>query len=104
MPETEVPPSPVRRRLPPDARRLLRTIDDELCAHGQIMRGALAELAEVRRRRAELIDMESALVVALEARVRRIDDLLDDRLAVEGEAGGAPTLRRRPDPRPDAVR
>ncbi|MGY2129563.1 hypothetical protein [Blastococcus sp. SYSU DS0617] len=104
MPETEVPPSPVRRRLPPDARRLLRTIDDELCAHRQIMRGALAELAEVRRRRAELIDMESALVVALEARVRRIDDLLDDRLAVEGEAGGPPSLPRRRDPRPDAVR
>lgn len=102
MPETEVPPPAVRRRLPPDARRLLRTIDDELCAHGQLVRGALAELAEVRRRRAELIDMESALVVALEARVRRIDDLLDDRLAVAGSGDGAPSPRL-PDPLPDAV-
>lgn len=96
MPETQIPPSAVGRRLPPDARRLLHDIDDELCAHGQIMRGALAELAEVRRRRAELIDMESAIVVALEARARRIDDLLDDRLAVVGECGGPLSLQRKP--------
>ena len=65
---------------------------------------ALAELAEVRRRRAELIDMEAALVVALEARARRIDDLLDHRLAVAGEGSGAPCAGRPLVPAPDPVR
>ncbi|MGY1839436.1 MULTISPECIES: hypothetical protein [unclassified Modestobacter] len=64
-------------------------IDAELRALGSVTRSALGELHEVRRRQAELVDMEAALVVAIEARSRRIDCLLDERLLALAEGGRA---------------
>ena len=50
-------------------------------------RDALGELTEVRRRQSELADLEAELVVAIELRSRRIDDVLDKRLRAVHGAG-----------------
>ncbi|MGY1669144.1 hypothetical protein [Geodermatophilus sp. SYSU D00710] len=55
-------------------------IDACLRALHTVVRDARAELAEVRGRQSELADMEAALVMAIQVRSRRIDDLLDERL------------------------
>jgi hypothetical protein len=60
--------------------RRVTAIDAELRALREVTWGASSELAEVRRRQAELVDMEAALLVAIDLRRRRIDDLLDQRL------------------------
>ena len=62
--------------------RRMTAIDAELRSLRDVMRGASGELTEVRRRQAELFDMEAALLVAIDVRMRRLDDLLDQRLHV----------------------
>ena len=62
--------------------RRMTAIDAELRSLRDVMRGASGELTEVRRRQAELFDMEAALMVAIDVRMRRLDDLLDQRLHV----------------------
>lgn len=63
----------------PPRRATATAIDAELRALCDVIRGASRELVEVRRRQAELCDMEAALVVAIDVRMRRVDDLLDQR-------------------------
>lgn len=82
--------------LPP---RRATAIDADLRTLCEMIRSASHELAEVRRRQAELFDMEAALVVAIDVRMRRVDDLLDQRCEVHGVDGrgvpGAPASRAR---------
>ena len=66
----------------PTPRRAVRPIDAEVHALRQVTRAAMAELEEVRRRQSELLDMEAALLVAIDVRNRRMDALLDARLRV----------------------
>ncbi|WP_116452300.1 hypothetical protein [Blastococcus litoris] len=68
--------------MPAFPRRRLNAIDSELRALCEVVRGALGELDEVRRRQSELSDMEAALAVAIDVRRRRIDELLDERSEV----------------------
>ncbi len=70
--------------------RRVTAIDAELRALSEVISGALGELTAVRRRQAELVDMEAALVVAVDVRMRRMDDLLDQRLQAV-LADGRPT-------------
>ncbi len=74
--------------MPEFAPRRVTAIDAELRALRDVTRGALGDLSEVRRRQAELVDLEAALVVAIEARTRRMDDLLDQRLQAVLAGGG----------------
>jgi hypothetical protein len=60
--------------------RRVTAIDAELRALRDVIAAASTELAEVRCRQADLVDMEAALVVAIEVRARRMDDLLDQRM------------------------
>ena len=69
-------------------------IDADLRALGAVVRDAQRKLVEVRRRQRELADVEAELVVAVELRVRRIDDMLDERLHAVRDAGEL--LRPRP--------
>ena len=73
--------------MPEPHRRREKAIDAELHILSSLTRGAVSELTEVRRRRAELIDMEAALVVGIDARLQRIDALLDERLSA-GKVNG----------------
>lgn len=73
--------------------RRLAALDAELRTHCDVIRGASRELAEVRRRQAELVEMEAALVVAIGVRLERVDELLDQRCQVAGtllRPAGAP--------------
>jgi hypothetical protein len=75
------------------APRSVAAIDADLRALQAIRRDALRELAEVRRRQSELADLEAELVVAVELRSRRIDDVLDERLRADpGAAGRLPAF------------
>ncbi len=67
--------------------RGLTTIDAHLRALQAVRRDARIELAEVRRRQAELAEFEAELVVAIEVRSRRIDDVLDERLRSVADSG-----------------
>lgn len=74
--------------MPQSPRRRLHAIDAELRAHRDVTLAAVAELAEVRRRQAELHDMEAALVMTIDVRRRRMDGLLDQRLDTVVSGGG----------------
>ncbi|MGY1707411.1 hypothetical protein ACI79C_22850 [Geodermatophilus sp. SYSU D00697] len=74
--------------MPGSSSRSVAAIDADLRALGATRRAAEAELAEVRRRQGELVHREGDLVVAVDLRARRIDDLLDERLRALG--GGRP--------------
>ncbi len=67
--------------------RSVAAIDADLRVLHATRRDALGELTEVRRRQSELADLEAELVVAIELRSRRIDDLLDERLRALHGAG-----------------
>ncbi|MGY1709317.1 hypothetical protein ACI8AC_07365 [Geodermatophilus sp. SYSU D00758] len=70
------------------SRRSVAAIDADLHDNRTVRRAALTELAVLRRRQAELADIEAELVVAVGLRGRRIDALLDERLgAVREDAG-----------------
>jgi hypothetical protein len=60
--------------------RRIDAIDADLLSYCSFRRDANNELAEVRRRQAELAELEAALVVALETRADLADRLLDERL------------------------
>lgn len=62
--------------------RPLPAIDAALEARASILVDIQGELAEVRRRRAELVELEGSLLIAAAAQTRRIDRLLDERLRV----------------------
>ncbi len=65
-------------------------IDADLRALCTSRGDAQRELADVRRRLSELTDLEAELVVAIDVRARRIDDVLDERLRVLREVGEGP--------------
>ncbi len=71
-------------------------VDQRLRVLSHVVADARAELAEVRRRQSDLADTEAALVVAIEVRSRRVDDLLDERLRAAAPARRA--ARRAPVP------
>lgn len=60
--------------------RLASDIDAQLRVCSSARQAAQAELTEVRRRQAELAELEVQLLVAIEVRYRRADRLLDERL------------------------
>lgn len=66
--------------------RSTAAIDADLRAMCATKRDAQRELAEVRRRQRELADLEAELVVAIDVRSRRIDDVLDERLQAHPDA------------------
>ncbi|MGY1737289.1 hypothetical protein [Geodermatophilus sp. SYSU D00684] len=73
-------------------------IDNRLRALHSVVEDARTELDEVRRRQAELADMEAALLATIDARCRRLDDLLDERLRAgadvrEGDRTGSGAAR-----------
>jgi hypothetical protein len=79
--------------------RSVAAIDAELRVLRDVCSGARGELAEVRRRQSELADLEAELVVSMELRSRRIDDVLDERLRAvhgAGEALRSPRLAPHP--------
>jgi hypothetical protein len=63
--------------------RTTAAIDADLRALCGIRRDAQRELADVRRRQRELLDLEAELVVAIDVRSRHMDDVLDERLRAE---------------------
>ncbi len=74
--------------------RSTAAIDADLRALCTTKRDAQRELAEVRRRQRELTDLEAELVVAIDVRSRRIDDVLDER--VQALPGAEAQLRSLP--------
>ena len=69
------------------AQRPLPAIESDLRSCRAVRLGAEAELAEVRRRQAELTEVEAVLVMSIESRREQADRLLDERLsAVAGRA------------------
>jgi hypothetical protein len=70
--------------------RPLAAIDADLHASRAVRRGAVRELAEVRRRQEELADLEATLLVTIDTRTRVVDHLLDERLRVVATTGGVP--------------
>ncbi len=60
--------------------RLVSAIDADLQSCRGVWRDARRELAEVRRRQAELGELEVALLAAIDIGSRRTDRLLDERL------------------------
>ncbi|TQN42621.1 hypothetical protein FHU33_2027 [Blastococcus colisei] len=60
--------------------RPVETIDADLRSCRALWRDAEMELAEVRRRQAELLELEATLLAAMDMRGWRADRLLDERL------------------------
>ncbi len=60
--------------------RPLAAIDADLRACRIVRSGAQEELANVRRRMAELVELEATLLVTIETRCGQADRLLDERL------------------------
>ncbi|WNV77650.1 hypothetical protein [Geodermatophilus sp. DSM 44513] len=84
---------------PPD--RLTSDIDAQLRVCSSARRAAQVELAEIRRRQAELAELEVQLLVAIEVRCRRADRLLDERLhAVTDAADPSRDTATADEPRP----
>ena len=73
------------------AQRPLPAIESDLRSCRATRLGAQAELAEVRRRQAELAEIEAVLVISIESRREQADRLLDERLSAV--AGPADRLR-----------
>ncbi len=73
--------------------RTTAAIDADLRALCGIRRDAQRELADVRRRQKELLDLEAELVVAIDVRSRRMDDVLDERLRAEALLRPLPAVR-----------
>ncbi len=71
--------------MPSTSPRILGDIDAEIRSCCAVRRDAQGELAEVRRRQAELAELESVLLVSIETRLRRVDRLLEERLGVTAE-------------------
>jgi hypothetical protein len=71
--------------MPKPSPRPLGDIDAELRSCCTIRRDAQGQLAEVRRRQAELAELESVLLVTIETRLHRVDRLLEERLGAATE-------------------
>jgi hypothetical protein len=67
--------------------RPLPEIDEDLRLSCVVRRAAEGELAEIRRRQAELAELEATLLTAIEARCTQADRLLDERLRAHRAAG-----------------
>jgi hypothetical protein len=74
--------------------RPLAAIEKDLRSCRVIRVGAELELVHVRRRQAELADIEAVLVTTIERRREQADRLLDERLTAA--AGGEQTPSRPP--------
>lgn len=84
--------------MPEPSPRAISAIDADLRSYRAFRRDVDRELAEFRRRQAELADLEAALIVAIETRCGRVDRLLDERLrAVAAAAEGRASFSYRPD-------
>ncbi|MGY1608460.1 MULTISPECIES: hypothetical protein [unclassified Geodermatophilus] len=67
--------------------RPIASIDADLHRCHAVRRDAVLELTEVRRRQAELAELEARLVITVEARLQQADRLLDERLRALAVAG-----------------
>jgi hypothetical protein len=70
--------------------RPITAIDADLRFCHTVRRGAELELTEVRRRQAELAELEAVLVIAVESRWEHADRLLDERLRAVAAADPCP--------------
>jgi hypothetical protein len=77
--------------MPQPSHRPIASIDADLRSYCAFRRDIDSELAEVRRRQAELADLEASLVVTMEARRASADRLLEERLRASVTVEGTPS-------------
>ncbi len=79
--------------------RPVKQIDADLRSCCALQRDAEMELVEVRRRQAELVELEATLLASIDMRRWRADRLLDERLLAatdDGRRGPAERQQHRP--------